>query len=103
MDGQSHPVLDGINNCYIHPILDGQSHPIMDGFNNCYILDGQSHQIMEVNDYLRKLDGQFHSFLDVYWSFCPSIGKTVKKKHPFLDENCSFVKIIQNWINVGRQ
>ena len=45
-----------------HPIMDGQSHPILDGFNNCYIhpiMDGQSHPIMEVNDCHPKVDGQF--------------------------------------------
>ena len=50
-------------------IMNGQSHPILDGFNNCYILpivNGQSHPIMEVNDYHPKVDGQFHPFLDAY-------------------------------------
>ena len=46
-----HSIMDGFNNCYIHPIMDGQSHPIL-----------------EVNDYHPKVDGQFHPFLDVYWS-----------------------------------
>ena len=35
LDGQCHPIVDGLNNWNMHPILDGQCHPIMDGFNNC--------------------------------------------------------------------
>jgi hypothetical protein len=25
------------------------------------------------------------------------------KKHPFLDENVSFVGVIQKWMNIGRE
>ena len=86
MDSQSHPILNDIKNCYIHPILDGQSHPIMDGIDNCYIhpiMDGRSHPIMEVNDCHPKVDGQFRPFLDIYWSFCLSIGEKSKKTSIF--------------------
>ena len=60
MDGQCHPIMDGLNNCnihpivndYFHPIVDGQCHPIVDGLDNYNI-----HPIV---------GGQCHPFSDVY-------------------------------------
>ena len=55
----SHPILDGIYNCYFHPNVDDQCHPILDIINNCYFhpnLDDQCHGIMDVNTWHPKLD-----------------------------------------------
>ena len=35
LEGQCHPILDGLNSWNVHPILDDQCHPVMDGFYNC--------------------------------------------------------------------
>ena len=35
LEGQCHPIVDGLNSWNVHPILDDQCHPVMDGFYNC--------------------------------------------------------------------
>ena len=73
----SHTIMDGVNEV---TIIDGQIHPIMDGINNCksaffyvllttvtfiqlWMVKVVQLSFMEVNDCHPKMDGQF---LDVY-------------------------------------
>ena len=74
----------------ILPILEGQCHPIVDGLNNWNV-----HPI---------LDDQYHPFSDVNLLVMQLLYRKKKvTKHPFLDENASFDRVIQKWMNVGRQ
>ena len=35
VDGQCHPIMGGIDKCYIHPFVDGYSHSIVDVLDIC--------------------------------------------------------------------
>ena len=61
MDDRCHPVMDGINNSYIHPaanicyVVDGSNtcyiHAVVDGSNTCYfhaVVDGQYHRKLKI-------------------------------------------------------